>query len=132
MTEESYGSFYENLLGETLSQDFIMAFPDGVIIDEAQKVPEIFDALKLHVDNSKHMPGKFILTGSSQFRLRENMTDSLAGRAAFIKLLPFSSLEFKKENILPDNPYDYILKVNIRLCMTPKKTIYPRTGFQIT
>ena len=88
--------------------DFIMAFPDGAIIDEAQKVPEIFDAIKLHVDREQSAPGKFILTGSSQFRLKENMTDSLAGRAAFLKLLPFSIHELKTAGLLPENPYELI------------------------
>jgi len=49
--------------------DFLNAFPDGLIIDEAQKVPEIFDAIKLAVDSKPYSPGKFILTGSSQFRI---------------------------------------------------------------
>ena len=44
---------------------FLKAFPEGAIIDEAQKVPEIFDAVKLVVDNGPFVPGKFILTGSS-------------------------------------------------------------------
>ena len=88
--------------------DFIAAFPDGAIIDEAQKVPEIFDALKMHIDNSKFTPGKFILTGSSQFRLKQNMTDSMAGRVPFLKLLPFSVKELKDEGVLSDNPYDII------------------------
>ena len=68
--------------------DFVAAFPDGAIIDEAQKVPELFDALKLHIDSSVFTPGKFILTGSSQFRLRQNMSDSMAGRVSLLKLLP--------------------------------------------
>ena len=89
-------------------QDFIAAFPDGAIIDEAQKVPDIFEALKFHVDNAQAVPGKFIVTGSSQFRLRENMTDSMAGRAAFLNLLPFSVRELKTAGILSDNPYDII------------------------
>ncbi len=84
--------------------DFVSAFPEGAIIDEAQKVPEIFDALKMHVDNSDFIPGKFILNGSSQFQLKQNMTDSMAGRAAFLKLLPFSVRELKDEGLLPDNP----------------------------
>lgn len=90
--------------------DFILAFPDGAIIDEAQKVPEIFDAIKLHVDRGTYTPGKFILTGSSQFRLRTNMTDSLAGRAAFLKLLPFSVKELKDAGRLPESAYDLIFK----------------------
>ena len=91
-------------------KDFLDAFPDGVIIDEAQKVPEIFDAVKLFVDTNKHTPGKYILTGSSQFKLKENMTDSLAGRATFLRLLPFSLNEMKASNLVPQNPYDLIFK----------------------
>ena len=70
--------------------DFLMAFPGGAIIDEAQKVPDIFDAIKLLVDSQNWAPGKFILTGSSQFKLKSEMSDSLAGRTAFLKLLPFT------------------------------------------
>lgn len=89
-------------------QDFLKAFPDGAIIDEAQKVPEIFDAIKLVVDSSKHSPGKYILTGSSQFRLKENITESLAGRIGMIRLLPFSIQELKNEGLLSDDAYDYV------------------------
>ncbi len=95
-------------LASTNPPDFIAAFPDGAIIDEAQKVPEIFDALKMHIDASDFRPGKFILTGSSQFRLKSNMTDSMAGRVAFLKLLPFSVKELKDAGTLSDNPYDLI------------------------
>ena len=91
-------------------KDFLAAFPDGVIIDEAQKVPEIFDAVKLFVDSHKHEPGKYILTGSSQFKLKENMTDSLAGRAAFLQLLQFSLGELKDAKLIPQSPYDLIFK----------------------
>ena len=91
-------------------KDFIDAFPNGVIVDEAQKVPELFNALKLKVDSEKSEAGKFILTGSSQFKLKKNMTDSLAGRAFFLELLPFSIQELKDEGILPDSPYDLIFR----------------------
>ncbi len=89
-------------------RDFLKAFPDGAIIDEAQKVPEIFDAIKLVVDNSPYNPGKYILTGSSQFRLKENITDSLAGRIGMIRLLPFSISELKNAGQLTDDAYDYV------------------------
>ncbi len=91
-------------------KDFLLAFPDGAIIDEAQKVPEIFDAVKFHADNTNSEPGKYILTGSSQFKLKSNMTDSLAGRAAFLRLLPFSLEELKSESLLGDNVYETIVK----------------------
>lgn len=95
-------------LAKANPSDFVSAFPDGAIIDEAQKVPEIFDALKMHIDSTEYSPGKFILTGSSQFRLRQNMTDSMAGRAAFLKLLPFSVKELSDAGVCPDNPYELI------------------------
>ena len=88
--------------------DFLKAFPDGAIIDEVQKVPELFDAIKLAVDSGEYSPGKYILTGSSQFRLKENITDSLAGRIGLIKLLPFSIEELKREGLLSDDAYDYV------------------------
>lgn len=90
--------------------DFLKAFPDGVIIDEAQKVPEIFDAIKLIIDKGDYVPGKYILTGSSQFRLKQNITDSLAGRVGLLKLLPFSMEELKEAGLLPDEAYDIFFK----------------------
>lgn len=91
-------------------RDFLLAFPEGAIFDEAQKVPEIFDAIKIIVDENTSEVGKYILTGSSQFRLKENISDSLAGRIGLVNLLPLSINELKNENILPKNIYDLILK----------------------
>ncbi|MBO4359910.1 MAG: ATP-binding protein [Eubacteriaceae bacterium] len=110
--------------------DFLAAFPDGAVLDEAQKVPEIFDALKMHVDNSDFTPGKFILTGSSQFRLKQNMTDSLAGRAAFLKLLPFSVKELKNEGLLSDNPYDIIFGGQYPPLHDPEKHFIPEDWYE--
>lgn len=95
-------------LAMSAPSDFLNAFPDGAVIDEAQKVPDIFDAVKYNVDNTTYKPGKFILTGSYQFRLRENMTDSLAGRAAFLRLLPLSIAEINSANLLKKSPYEHI------------------------
>lgn len=109
--EKKYVTFDDRPMRELASEnpkDFLMAFPNGAIIDEAQKVPGIFDALKMEVDSKPTKPGKYILTGSSQFRLQSNMTDSLAGRAAFLKLLPFSVSELKAADIIPDNAYEMI------------------------
>ena len=111
--EKRYISFDDKNIRELAAAnptDFLLAFPDGAIIDEAQKVPEIFDAVKYHIDQNAFMPGKFILTGSNQFNLKQNMTDSLAGRAAFLKLLPFSIDELKNGNLLGSNVYEMIFK----------------------
>ena len=96
-------------------RDFVLAFPEGAIFDEAQKVPELFDALKRQVDQDAatpggFMPGKYVLTGSSQFRLKQNMTDSMAGRAAFLVLLPFAVEELRRAGALPETLYDCVLR----------------------
>ena len=111
--QKQYISFDDKNMREIATSnpsDFLRAFPDGLIIDEAQKVPDIFDAIKLTVDKEQSPPGKFILTGSSQFRLKKNMSDSLSGRAAFLSLLPFAIQELKNADLLPDDPYEFILK----------------------
>lgn len=90
--------------------DFLKAFPDGCIFDEVQKVPELFSALKEIVDNEKWCPGKYILTGSNQLELKKNINDSMAGRIAILKLLPFSIGELKGENLLEDEAYKMIFK----------------------
>jgi predicted AAA+ superfamily ATPase len=64
-----------------------------VILDEAQRVPELFSYLQEIVDENQS-PGQFILTGSSQFLLMEQITQSLAGRIVTFKLFPLSFLEF--------------------------------------
>jgi hypothetical protein len=61
----------------------------GAIIDEFQRVPELASYLQEIVDNEKQH-GMFVLTGSNNFLMLEKITQSLAGRAAILKLLPFS------------------------------------------
>ena len=68
---------------------FLNRFPDGAIIDEIQYVPELMSFIQVIVDE-KNKEGLFILTGSQQFEMLESITQSLAGRTAIIKLLPFS------------------------------------------
>ena len=61
--EKKYISFDDKTVRNIASsnpRDFLMAFPDGAIIDEAQKVPDIFDAVKFYVDKGDFKPGKFI------------------------------------------------------------------------
>ena len=60
----------------------------GVIIDEVQKVPELFSWAQVFVDELQ-APGKLILTGSNQFEYMRGIGQSLAGRTAVFKLLPF-------------------------------------------
>ena len=111
--DKKYVSFDDKNMREIAKSspsDFLLAFPDGAVFDEAQKVPEIFDAIKLNVDLKGYYPGKYILTGSSQFRLKENIVESLAGRAGILNLLPFSILELETAGKLGNTAYDTILK----------------------
>ena len=71
----------------------------GVIIDEAQKVPELFSYLQQIVDETEKM-GNYIITGSQNFLLMEKVTQSLAGRVSINNLLPFSLNELPKSTIL--------------------------------
>ena len=82
---------------------FLAQYQDsGVIIDEAQRVPELFSYLQEIVDGSRKM-GRYILTGSQNFLLLESITQSLAGRAAIVHLLPFSTDEIEPAGLLEDN-----------------------------
>ncbi len=117
-------------LAQSNPSDFLQAFPDGAIIDEVQKVPGIFDALKMLIDSNPPAPGKFILTGSSQFRLKSNMTDSMAGRVAFLKLLPFSAGELKNAGMLPDNPYDLIFGGQYPPLRDPERNFIPDDWYE--
>lgn len=56
-----------------------------LIFDEVQKAPDIFDAIKIEIDNKK-VPGQFILTGSTEFSIRTQIRESLTGRILNLKL----------------------------------------------
>ena len=66
---------------------------DKIIFDEVQYVPELFNYLKIIVDNNRTKRGQFILTGSSQFSFLRNVSESLAGRIGLLTLLPFEFSE---------------------------------------
>ena len=71
---------------------FLAEYPDGVIIDEAQHSPELFSYIQGIVDEKKQNC-MFVLTGSQNFQLLHKISQSLAGRTAILKLLPFSLSE---------------------------------------
>lgn len=77
----------------------------GVIIDEVQKVPELFSWAQVFVDELG-LPGKLILTGSNQFEYIQGIGQSLAGRTAIFKLMPLSLEELD----IPENAQweDYV------------------------
>ena len=81
---------------------FLDRFHAGAILDEAQRCPALFSYLQTRVDADQHM-GAFVLTGSQQFGLLSNITQTLAGRVGLVQLLPFSALELQQGGMLPDS-----------------------------
>ncbi|MBC9868476.1 MAG: DUF4143 domain-containing protein [Opitutae bacterium] len=71
---------------------FLSALIDGAIIDEVQRAPKLFSYLQGIIDKDRSN-GRFILTGSHQFLLDQQISQSLAGRAGYLKLLPLSYRE---------------------------------------
>ena len=72
---------------------FLAAYPDGAILDEIQRVPSLLSWLQQRLDEEERK-GTFILTGSNNLLFLEQITQSLAGRVAYLDLLPFSTAEF--------------------------------------
>lgn len=68
-----------------------------LIIDEAQKVPHIFDSIKALVDEKKRM-GSFMLSGSAEFSSKTGVRESLAGRMGISKLYPMTLRELSNQN----------------------------------
>lgn len=85
---------------------FLARVASGAVLDEVQRVPELFSWLQVHVDEHRRN-GMFVLTGSEQFRLSESISQSLAGRTAILRLLPFSIEE--AEELRPGMSVDEML-----------------------
>lgn len=81
---------------------FLAQYPRGAIFDEAQHCPDLFSYLQGPVD-AEPTPGQFILTGSQHFGLVERITQSLAGRVGFVRLLPFSLGELTSGGVRPSS-----------------------------
>jgi predicted AAA+ superfamily ATPase len=71
---------------------FLKEYQDGAILDEIQRAPELLSYIQTMVD-ADNRKGLFILTGSQQFEVSTAISQSLAGRTALLKLLPFSMEE---------------------------------------
>jgi hypothetical protein len=77
---------------------FIAGYPDGAILDEIQRTPDLFSYLQQVLDENKGK-GRFIITGSNNFLLQENISQSLAGRVGYLYLLPLSINELPKHKL---------------------------------
>ena len=88
---------------------FLRNYPEGAVIDEAQRFPELFSYLQAFIDRSKK-GGLFILTGSQQFGLLSRISQSLAGRTGLVQLLPFSLQELTAARVRLSAPSAQIYK----------------------
>jgi predicted AAA+ superfamily ATPase len=88
---------------------FLAQYPNGAILDEVQRCPDLFSYLQAILDDKKEM-GLFILTGSQQFGLLSNINQSLAGRIAKLSLLPFSLDELQLSNKAPKSIEELLFK----------------------
>ena len=72
---------------------FLLNHPPPLILDEIQYAPELVSAIKRLVDRSSSGAGQFILTGSLQWQVMKTLSESLAGRVAFLDLQGYSVQE---------------------------------------
>jgi len=90
-----YFNLDDDVLRGAAEQDpmgFVGDLPSRTILDEVQRVPTLFTALKSAIDGDRS-PGRFLLTGSANVLLVPTLADSLAGRMEIIRLFPFSQRE---------------------------------------
>lgn len=85
---------------------FLKQFTGRVIVDEIQRAPELLSYIQVIVDKNK-IKGQFVLTGSHQLKLNEQITQSLAGRTAILNLLPLSINELNNFGISYDSFLEY-------------------------
>lgn len=81
----------------------------GIIFDEIQRIPSLFSYIQLWVDEHD-APGYFILTGSHNFLLAQNINQTLAGRVALLTLLPLSLHELAAAGLVPELADQFMLQ----------------------
>ncbi len=88
----------ERLFAREDPEAFFAKYPDGVIIDEIQREPTLLSYMQVIVDKKKQK-GMFIITGSHQPLLYQEISQSLAGRVSLLKLLPLSITELSRAHV---------------------------------
>lgn len=105
----SFEDMDERELAASDPKGFLARYPEGAIFDEIQRLPALLSYIQGIVDKQQ-IKGMFILTGSHQLQLHESVSQSLAGRTAILKLLPFTINELKKGNRVLFSLDEYIFK----------------------
>ena len=88
------------ILAKEDPNEFFTRFPEPVIIDEIQRVPELLSTVQVRIDKFKKK-GQYIITGSQQIPLKNTVSQSLAGRVAIVQMQPFSLEELKQNGMAP-------------------------------
>ncbi len=88
---------------------WLARFPDGAVLDEIQRIPDLPRWLLGVVHRDRRM-GRFVVTGSQQYQVMDRITQSLAGRVARIELMPFSHAELLRAKLAPVDPATAIWK----------------------
>ena len=104
--EYRYVTFDDYRIVDQVEDDperFISIYNNKVIFDEVQKYPKIFNLIKRVVDEDRDLYGRYVLTGSSQFSLQQNISESLAGRIGLLQLLPFDIKELPSNDLQIEN-----------------------------
>ena len=111
--DHEYYSLENPVIRRQVQEDpSILFHPEGkkIIIDEIQRVPDLLSFIQVHADKQK-INGQFIITGSQSLLLSDKVSQTLAGRTAILKLLPFSIPELKNISEYSDINYeDWIFK----------------------
>ncbi len=84
---------------------FLARYSCKVILDEVQRVPDLFSYLQTKMD-SDDIEGNYILSGSRNFEIMQGITQSLAGRVAIVNLMPLSRFELEGANLEQDSPWE--------------------------
>ncbi len=95
---------------------FVTGLPHKMVLDEIQRVPEIFSTIKLVVDRDRQ-PGRFLLTGSANVLLLPKLSDSLAGRMEVIRLHPLAQAELQQQ---PSFFIDQLFNADFKVLSSPK------------
>lgn len=77
---------------------FVADLPERVILDEIQRIPDLFEAIKVEVDR-RRIPGRFLLTGSTNVLLLPQLSESLAGRLQIVRLHPLAQHELAARSV---------------------------------
>ena len=96
----AYINFDDEVVRRSADADpmgFVADLSDRVILDEVQRVPRLFSALKLEIDR-RRTSGRFLLTGSANVMQTAQLTDSLAGRLQTVRLHPLAQCELGRQD----------------------------------